>query len=113
MPYGQVSDSEDTVYMACIQAVHHYPIGDEPSDGEESWPNVVGQDEEGQWWTYYVNNIPCEDYPDCELTVEHWQECEEPDFYTFENEGSEEEEEEASGYEDEEEALGYEDESDY
>lgn len=92
--------------------MHHYPIDDELSDGEESWPNEVGQDEEGQQWMYYVNDILCEDYPDCELTVEHWQECEEPDFYTFKNEGSEEKEE-ALGYEEEEEASRYKDESDY
>lgn len=92
--------------------MHHYPIDDELSDGEESWPNEVGQDEEGQQWMYYVNDILCEDYPDYELTVEHWQECEEPDFYTFKNEGSEEKEE-ALGYEEEEEASRYKDESDY
>jgi hypothetical protein len=109
---GWSSDAEELdVHMACIQAVHHYPIDDEPSEGEEPWPNMVGQDEEGQRWTYAIDDIPCEDYPDCEVTVEHWRECDSPDFYTFENEGSEEDEE-ASEYKEEEEASEYEDESD-
>jgi hypothetical protein len=80
---GQLSDAgqSDAVYMAYVREVHHYTIGEEPSDGEESWPNEVGQDEEGQQWTYYVDDVPCADYPDCETTVEHWRECDSPDFY--------------------------------
>jgi hypothetical protein len=73
--------------------------------------NMVGQDEEGQRWTYDIDDIPCEGYPDCEVTVEHWWECNLPDFYTFENEGSEEDKE-ASEYKEEEEASEYKDESD-
>jgi hypothetical protein len=66
---GWSSNAEELdVDMACIQAVHHYPIDDEPSEGEEPWPNMVGQDEEGQWWMYAIDDIPCKDYPDCEVS---------------------------------------------
>jgi hypothetical protein len=44
----QDNQTQTAVYMACVQDVHHHTTGEEPSDGEESWPNAVGQDEEGQ-----------------------------------------------------------------
>jgi hypothetical protein len=40
---GWTSEAEELdMHMACIQAVHHYPIDDELSEGEEPWPNMVG-----------------------------------------------------------------------